>query len=165
MMDHVTNPGSHLTTEGVEFLRRHSGVRPASPSELAVLAERTAALDARELRFSLPLPAVAGLLSVSELDVLGMTESGEMYVHDLADGHHRWPDWQLDGGHLLPHLRGVVGAIPAGAFPTQVRALMVTPDAAFLDADDEPMAPRDWLLAGGAPELVVELARVLGEQI
>ncbi len=93
----MTEPELPLSAADETFLRDHAGVRPASPDELAALAERTAALDALELTHALSLPAVAALLSVSEREVLAMTTAGLLYVHELAGDGLRWPDWQLAG--------------------------------------------------------------------
>ncbi len=163
-MDPVTEPECRLTDADEMFLRRHAGVREATPDELVALAERTAARDAFELVHTLSLPAVAALLGVSERAVVGMTAGSRLLAHELAGDGRRWPDWQFAAGRPLPHLSAVVAAIPAGSHPTGVRTAMTTPDAVFLGVA-EPLSPRDWLLSGGAPDQVVEFARVLGEQI
>jgi len=164
MMDLVTEPVCHLTDADEMFLRRHSGVRPASPDELAALDARTAARDALELTHSLTRPAVAALLGTSEHSVLGMTAAGSLYAHTLAGGLGRWPDWQFAGGHPLPHLAAVVAALPSGTHPVTLRAFMITPDPA-LRHDDVFVSPQDWLLGGGDASPILELAAVLGEQI
>jgi len=167
-MGRVTEPERHLSAEDVVFLRRHAGVRPASPEELAALAARTAALDAFELTHSLTRPAVAALLGTSEHSVLGMTEAGELYAHTLAPDGQRWPSWQFADGHPLPHLAAVVAAIPAGSHPSGVRTVMTSPSpdlvaAVPLDHPVRPLiseirrSPADWLSGGGSPMPVLAL--------
>jgi len=156
----VTEPERHLTAADSDFLRRHSGVREATPKELAALAARTAALDAAERRFSLPLPKVAAWLGISEFEVTGMTAAGDLYAHTLAGDEPRWPAWQFAYGQSLPHLHEVVAAIPAGAHPPGVRTLMTTPhpDLMVEVPLDHPVqqlipeirvSPADWLSGGG----------------
>ncbi len=164
----MTEPACHLTDADAAFLRQHSGVREATPKEVAALAARTAARDARERQHTLSLPKVATLLGVSEHSVLGMTEAGELYAHTLAPGAPRWPCWQFAYGHPLPHLHEVVAAHPAGAHPPGVRTLMTTPSADLmvevpLDHPVQPLIPRlrrspsDWLSDGASPTPVLAL--------
>jgi len=132
------------------------------------LAERTAALDARELRHTRSLPKVAGLLGVSEREVLGLTAAGSLYSYSPAPGSPRWPVWQFAYGHRLPHLHEVVAAIPAGSHPSGVRTLMTSPSpdlitAVPLDHPVQPLIPRlrrspsDWLSDGGSAVPVLAL--------
>ncbi len=161
----MTEPERHLALSAADetFLCEYAGVHEATEEELAALAERSAVRDAAELAHALPLPAVAALLGTSAREVLAMT-AGLLYVHELAGDGLRWPDWQFACGQPLPHLAAVVAAIPTGSHPTQIRAVMTTPDVGFL-YDEELLSPRDWLLSGENPGQVVEVVRVLGEQI
>jgi len=166
----VTEPERHLalSVEDSELLRQHSGVREATPRELARLAARTAARDARERQHTRSLPKVAGLLDVSEREVTGMTAAGELYSYTPAGGSLRFPSWQFAYGRMLPHLREVVAAIPAGSHPTAVRTVMTTPspdlvDAVPIDHPIQPLipvirrSPADWLSGGGSLAPVMAL--------
>jgi len=166
----VSEPEHHLTLSAAdsEFLREHAGVREPTPRELAKLAARTAARDAAELRFSLPWPKVAAWLDVSEHEVRGLTEAGELYSYSPAPGTPRWPAWQFAYHRPLPHLAEVVAAIPAGAHPPGVRTLMTTPSpdlmvAVPLDHPVQPLipeirvSPADWLSGGCSLEPVMVL--------
>jgi len=164
----VTEPERHLTDADAAFLREHSGVREATPRELARLAARTAARDARELQHTRSLAAVAALLDRSEREVLGMTEAGELYSYTPSGGAHRYPSWQFAYGRLLPHLAAVVAAIPAGTHPTAIRTLMMTPsqDLMWVLPLDEPIqplipeiprSPATWLTDGGEAGPVLAL--------
>jgi len=164
----VTEPEHHLSAAYAEFLRRHAGVREATPRELAALAARTAARDARELQHTRSLAAVAALLDKSEREVLSMTAASELYSYMLAGGSLRFPSWQFAYGRPLPHLAAVVAALPAGSHPTGVRTLMTSPSPDLVPAVplDHPLqqlipgihlSPADWLSSGGSPVLVLAL--------
>ncbi len=164
----MSEPSHHLSAEYAAFLRRHSGVRPASPAELAALAACTAARDASELQHTRSLVAVAALLDRSEHEVLSMTAAGSLYSYMLAGGSLRFPSWQFAYGRPLPHLAAVVAAIPAGSHPTAVRTLMTTPSPDLVDAvpPDHPISqlipsvrrsPADWLSGGGDEAPVMAL--------
>ncbi len=145
----MSEPERHLSAEDAAFLRR------------------TAASAARELQHTSSLPKVAGLLSMSERDVLGMTEAGDLYSYTTAGGEPRFPSWQFAYGRLLPHLREVVAAIPAGAHPTGVRTLMTTPSPDLMvEVLDRPVSqlipeirvsPANWLSGGASLEPVLAL--------
>lgn len=164
----MTEPEHHLSAAYAEFLRRHAGVREATPRELAALAARTAARDARELQHTRSPAAVAALLGVSEREVLSLTAAGALYSYMLAGGSLRFPSWQFASARPLPHLAAVVAAIPAGSHPTGVRALMTTPSPDLVDAVplDHPISqliptirrsPADWLSGGGSLAPVMAL--------
>ncbi|SDO60189.1 hypothetical protein SAMN04515671_1454 [Nakamurella panacisegetis] len=66
------------------------------------------------------------------------------------------PTWQLGESGPLPHLRKVIGAIPAGTSAATVERVMTQPtDELFIDG--APVSPRQWLLAGQPPAPVVAL--------
>jgi hypothetical protein len=172
----MTEPERHLSAEDVEFLHRHAGVREATPRELAVLAARTAARDARERQHTRSLPAVAALLDTSEHEVLGMTAAGSLYSYTLAGGAHRYPSWQFAYGRMLPHLHEVVAAFPAGSHPTGIRTVMTTPSPDLmaevpLDHPVQPLipeirvSPADWLSGGCSPTPVLALLAVFAGAI
>jgi len=139
----------------------------ATPRELARLAARTAARDARERQHTLPLPKVALWLGVSEHEVIALTASGDLCAHTLSPDRQRWPAWQFAYGSPLPHLREVVAAIPAGAHPTGVRTLMTAPHPDLVvEVLDRPVSqllpeirvsPANWLSGGGSPTPVMAL--------
>lgn len=164
----MSEPSRHLTDADAAFLRQHSGVHDATPEELAKLAARTAARDARELQHTRAPAAVAALLGVSEHEVIGLTAAGALYAYTLAGGAHRYPSWQFAYGRLLPHLAAVVATIPAGSHPTGIRTVMTTPspglvDAVPLDHPVQPLipeirvSPADWLSGGGDEAPVLAL--------
>lgn len=163
----MTEPERHLSAEDAAFLRRHAGVREATPRELAALERRKAASAARELQHTGSLPKVAGRLDVSEREVAGMMAAGLLYSYTLPGGEPRFPSWQFAYGRPLPHLAEVVAAIPAGSHPTAVRTVMTTPSPELMvEVLDRPVSelipeirvsPADWLGGGGSLEPVMAL--------
>ncbi|MEU0883557.1 DNA-binding protein [Lentzea sp. NPDC005914] len=76
-------------------------------------------------------------------------------------GSWRLPAWQFAGTGVLPGLETVLAAIPSDQ-PALVVAAFMTTLQEDLPVDGEPATPRDWLLAGGDPRRVADLASVLG---
>jgi len=76
-------------------------------------------------------------------------------------GSWRLPAWQFAGTGVLPGLETVLAAIPSDQ-PALVVAAFMTTRQEDLPVDGEPATPRDWLLAGGDPRRVADLASVLG---
>lgn len=76
-------------------------------------------------------------------------------------GGWRLPAWQFVSGGVLPGLETVLAAVPGDQPPLVVAAFMTTPQA-DLRVEDRPATPREWLLAGGAPDRVAALAATLG---
>ena len=76
-------------------------------------------------------------------------------------GSWRLPAWQFAGSGVLPGLETVLAEIPSDQPALVVAAFMTTLQEDLL-VDGEPATPRDWLLAGGDPRRVADLASVLG---
>jgi hypothetical protein len=74
-------------------------------------------------------------------------------------GGWRLPVWQFTDDDVLPGLAEVLGAVPPDQPALVVAAFMTTPQR---DLADPPVAPREWLLAGGSPAAVARLVAVLG---
>jgi hypothetical protein len=90
--------------------------------------------------------------------------------HRLADGRlagwkdrggWRLPVWQFTNDGVLPGLEAVLAAVPDDQPPLVVAGFMTTPQH-DLPTAGEPTIPRDWLLAGGDPEMVARLMATLG---
>ena len=58
---------------------------------------------------------------------------------------------------------GVVRALRPGAHPVAIQNFFASPNPdLYLDEGEErPLSPRDWLLSGGGPEVLVPLAEEL----
>lgn len=76
-------------------------------------------------------------------------------------GSWRLPAWQFAGTGVLPGLETVLTAIPSDIPALVAAAFMTTPQEDLL-VDGKPATPREWLLAGGDPRRVADLASVLG---
>ncbi|WP_414635595.1 DNA-binding protein [Actinophytocola sp.] len=76
-------------------------------------------------------------------------------------GGWRLPAWQFTATGVLAGLETVLAAIDADQPALVIAAFMTTPQP-DLRLDGAPATPRQWLLAGGDPGPVAELAAVLG---
>lgn len=129
----------------------------------AVMAVATARVAARASLF-----AAASTLSRDEMaDVLGVDPNtvstrvrrGQLMQWDVGARGARYPSWQVLGGHPLPHLRQVLGAVPDGVHPREVTALMTAEDD-----DLDGLTPARWLADGHDPAPVIDAVRSLGRE-
>jgi hypothetical protein len=116
--------------------------------------------------------ALHAVLRDSALTVAGAAErigvDASRIRHRLAGGQlvgwkdrggWRLPVWQFTDDDVLPGLAEVLAAVPPDQPALVVAAFMTTPQP---DLADPPVAPREWLLAGGSPVPVSRLVAVLG---
>lgn len=159
-----------LSAADEHYLTAHAGVLPASPEQLIKLQVRSAARAALEAGHSLTRTQVAERLGVDASRVSHQVTQGKLYAYSVA---HRplFPDWQfltddekIGERPVLPHLGELLAALPQGSHPMTIRTFMEMPDGE-LTIKGEPTSPRQWLLSGGEPSTVVDLAGTLGEQV
>lgn len=110
---------------------------------------------------AVPAAQVASRLGRSVTRIRGAIADGSLYGVKVG---RSWllPAWQFTGDHSgpLPHLRGVIAAIPEGTSAVSVQRVMTEPsDELYLDG--APVSPRHWLLAGQDATPVVEMVRQL----
>jgi hypothetical protein len=74
------------------------------------------------------------------------------------DGERRLPRFQFERRQVLPGLREVMAALPAGLNPLDVAQWFLAPNP-DLEAGQENLSPREWLLRGKPVEAVAALAR------
>ena len=74
------------------------------------------------------------------------------------DGERRLPRFQFERRQVLPGLRDVMSTLPAGLNPLDVAQWFLAPNP-DLEAGEEHVSPREWLLRGKPVEAVVALAR------
>ena len=112
-----------------------------------------------ENSMALPAAAAADRLGRSVNRIRGAIADGSLYGVKVG---RSWlvPIWQLDGAGPVPHLRKVIAAIPEGTSAVTLERVMTQPSQE-LYVDGQPVSPRDWLLAGNEPGLVVELVQQL----
>jgi hypothetical protein len=76
------------------------------------------------------------------------------------DGEKRLPRFQFERKQVIPGLRDVIGALPEELNPLDVAEWFLSPNPDLeIDAQEEPLSPRDWLLKGHSVEAVVKLAQ------
>ncbi|WP_019813040.1 MerR family transcriptional regulator [Saccharomonospora saliphila] len=78
-----------------------------------------------------------------------------------AQGGWRLPAWQFTATGVLPGLDVVLRAVPEDQPALVVAAFMSTPQADLI-INGKQATPRQWLLAGGDPTPVADLAGTLG---
>jgi len=78
------------------------------------------------------------------------------------EGEWRLPRFQFERNHVLPGFAEVVTSLPAetNALETAEWFLSPNPDLE-IEAREQPLSPRDWLLRGMPPERIARLARQL----
>jgi hypothetical protein len=74
------------------------------------------------------------------------------------DGERRLPRFQFERRQVLPGLREVMAALPAGLNPLDVAQWFLAPNS-DLEVGKENLSPREWLLRGKPVEAVAALAR------
>ena len=74
------------------------------------------------------------------------------------DGERRLPRFQFERRQVLPGLREVMAALPAGLNPLDVAQWFLAPNP-DLEVEEETLSPREWLLRGKPVEAAAALAR------
>src|SRR5690606_32877255 len=100
----------------------------------------------------------ARLLRISPRSVQRRIASRKLYAIRASIG---WalPRFQFDGERELPGLQEVLWDLEQGIHPLSVKRFFLTPQVDLRTAGDEqPLAPRDWLLLGRSPKDVARLA-------
>jgi hypothetical protein len=78
------------------------------------------------------------------------------------DGARRLPRFQFEREQVIPGVREILAALPPGLNPLDVAEWFLSPNADLeVDAQENPLSPREWLLSGKPVEAVVALARGL----
>lgn len=124
-----------------------------------------AALRSRSAIAELLADSVAGDASVA--DLLGVDRSRvsqrlaerSLYVIDMG-GQRHFPRWQFEGSSTVPHLKAVLRALANDLHPLTVTHWFLTPNQE-LEVEGATISPREWLVTGGPPAPVVELASLL----
>lgn len=156
------DPAAELSAADAEALRAvGADLTPRRRREPDPRAEGAAAGVAL-LATALTVPEAAGRLGIDDSRVRHRLAAGALL--GLKRGRS-WvlPAWQFapDGG-VLPGLGEVAPALRA--LPALVAAGFATTPQPELRVRGRARSPRDWLLAGGDPAPVAQLAAALGEQ-
>ena len=134
-------------------------LRPRDEAEPDFRA-RTVAAHAVLADSALSVGQAAEMLNVDDSRIRHRLKEGRLT--GWKDQGWRLPAWQFNGSGVLPGLEVVLRAVPADQPALVVAAFMNTPQADLV-ISDRPATPRQWLLAGGDPELVARLVATLGE--
>lgn len=150
-----------------------AGFRPANATESAAVISRTAAAQAALVGDAVLAEELARALNKTPGRVRQMISEGKL-VSMKVDGHNLLPRFQFttdDSGRLMqvPHSNSVFSAIPAGLSPIAIANWFQLPDQELYPADlgvspnapDEPLSPKQWLLAGFDPKPVIATAQTL----
>jgi len=97
-------------------------------------------------------------LSVNKLTA--KAQAGELYFFTVGRAR-RYPKWQFTASDVLPELSSIVAAIPASWEPVDAYLFFNSHNTELL-VNDKVQSPREWLIAGEAPERVIELLRKAG---
>ena len=159
----VADPTAELSREETAALRR-GGLDPAwRGDDVDNPTLRSAAEYAALLASSLSVEQAAALLGVDGSRVRHRLAEGTLY--GVKDRHTwRLPAFQFAGRRLVSGLERVLPHLPGGLHPLAVLGWLTRPNPdLYLDADETPVSPLDWLRAGHDPERVARLASGAGQ--
>ncbi|MEU6646956.1 DNA-binding protein [Saccharomonospora sp. NPDC046836] len=121
---------------------------------------RTVAAHAVLADSALTVLEAAGRLGVDDSRIRHRLKEGRL-TGWKDQGGWRLPAWQFTTSSVLPGLEVVLRAVPDDQPALVVAAFMGTPQSDLV-INGRPATPRQWLLAGGDPELVARLVATLG---
>ena len=142
----LTDVGLDLTPQGAD----EPDHRARTVAAHAVLAEA-----------ALSVAGAATTLGVDDSRIRHRLAKGRLTGWKDHGGGWRLPAWQFTSSGVLPGLELVLRALPEDQPALVVAAFMSTPQSDLV-INSRPATPRQWLLAGGDPELVAELIEPLG---
>jgi hypothetical protein len=153
--------------------------REFSPAEAAVLEEgglelspptleepdplaRTAARYAALLATALTTREAAGLLGTGESRVRQRLKEKTLYGVK-AGKENRFPAFQFEGGKEVPGIGEVLRHVDRSLHPVALLNWFTqpSPDLYLEEEEERAVSPREWLLSGGAPGVLVPLAKEL----
>lgn len=156
-------PTREFSLEEVAALERGGvDLSPSKPDEPDPLA-RTAARYAAMLATSYTTSEVARTLGKTDGRVRQRVAEKTLYGLQAAGRGHRLPAFQFEGGRGVPNIGKVIRVLPEDLHPVEVLNWFTMPNAdLYLDEEEErPVSPKEWLLSGGNPEVLVPLAEDL----
>jgi excisionase family DNA binding protein len=128
------------------------------PDPLARTAARYVAL----LASALTTREAAEMLEVGESRVRQRLGEGTLYGVK-AGRENRLPAFQFEGGREVPRIAQVLKRVDRSLHPVAVLNWFMLPNPDLLLDEEEarPVSPRQWLLSGGDPEVLVHLVEEL----
>ena len=112
-------------------------------------------------RDQLAVPEAAERLGIDASRVRRRIAAGSLAALRVGRAN-RLPAWQFIGGRALPHLRALLGVLPADLHPEPTAAFVTSPQPE-LELSGRWVSPHEWLASGGEPRPVLELAHALGQ--
>lgn len=104
---------------------------------------------------------VSERLGVSSSRVRQLVGLRRLYAIDCSGGR-KFPRFQFGPEGLLPASERILGAIRPDAHPIAIRRFFMQPTEDLRsDVLDEPLCPRDWLLLGNSPDVLLPLAAAI----
>lgn len=110
---------------------------------------------------SLGTAEVAQMLNVDVSRVRQRIRQKSLVAFDY-EGQWHLPRFQFERGKVVPGLAPVLAVMATGLNPLDVAAWFLDTNLDLQEDDDPmPISPREWLLRGRSPEVVMDLARHL----
>lgn len=158
----VAEPAGELSSGEAAVLEEGGlDLSPSAAEEPDPLA-RTATKYAALLATALTTKEAARLLGTGESRVRQRLKEGTLYAVK-AGRENRLPAFQFEGGKEVPGIGEVLRHVDRSLHPVALLNWFTLPDPDLhLDKEEErAISPREWLLSGGAPEVLVPLAEEL----
>lgn len=141
-----------LAEAGIDLVGKSGD--PTGAIQVALGASRFAQFRAE----ALSVKEAAKELRLTAGRVRQLITNGDAVAFVGDDGNYLMPRWQFHDGALVPGLRQFAEVISA-AHPFTLAAFMTRPDPDLeVGVDGEPASPVEWLVGGGDPEVVADLA-------
>ena len=158
----VTEPAREFSLAEVAVLEEGGlDLSPPAVEEPDPLA-RTAARYAALLATALTTREAAGLLGTGESRVRQRLKEKTLYGVK-AGRENRLPAFQFEGGKEVPGIGEVLRHVDRSLHPVALSNwfTLPNPDLYLDEEEEEAVSPREWLLSGGAPGVLVPLAEEL----
>lgn len=121
-------------------------------TDLALRAALLTTVDSLRRGPKLTTNEVAELLGRDPANVRRMLKNGDLFAAGQIERQTAYPSWQFTDGGVLPHLRQVIAALPAGYHARDIEVVMTSAMAEL-----NGRTPREWLESDGAVEMIVSL--------
>lgn len=158
----VTDPAGELSPREAAMLEEGGlDLSPPTAGEPDSLA-RTAARYAAMLATALTTREAAGLLGTGESRVRQRLKDKTLYGVK-AGRENRLPAFQFEGGKEVPSMGEVLRHVDRSLHPVALSNwfTLPNPDLHLDEEEERAVSPREWLLSGGAPGVLVPLAEEL----
>jgi excisionase family DNA binding protein len=158
----VTEPAKEFSPEESRVLEEGGlDLSPPTAEEPDPLA-RTAARYAALLATALTTREAAGLLGTGESRVRQRLKEKTLYGVK-AGRENRLPAFQFEGGKEVPGIGEVLRHVDRSVHPVALSNwfTLPNPDLHLDEEEERAVSPREWLLSGGAPGVLVPHAEEL----